>query len=317
MGGGGNQGSLAAGTFNDGNGQGCALHRVRTGAQLIEQQQALVVHLPQDLHNVGHMGGEGGQALLNALLVAHIRQHPVEYTHGAAAVGRDMQAALGHQTQKADGFQGNGLAAGVGAGDDQGVELLTQLHGDGHCLGLVQQRVPGPAQGHAAPAADLRTAGVQLIAQLRPGKDHVQVHQNVIVPQNILHGPGAGGGQLPQDAVDLLFLPGLQLLELVVGLHHAHGLHKQRGPGGGDVVYQARHAALALGLYRHHEPPVPLGDQGLLQDLGIGRRRDDALQDLPPLGGGQPHFPPDIRQLAAGGVGNGLLIQNGGADLLL
>ena len=24
--------------------------------------------------------------------------------------------------------------------DDQGVELLTQLHGDGHCLGLVQQR---------------------------------------------------------------------------------------------------------------------------------------------------------------------------------
>ena len=82
-------------------------------------------------------------------------------------------------------------------------------------------------------------------------------------------------------------------------------------------MYQARHAALALGLYRHHEPPVPLGDQGLLQDLGIGRRRDDALQDLPPLGGGQPHFPPDIRQLAAGGVGNGLLIQNGGADLLL
>ena len=75
---------------------------------------------------------------------------------------------------------------------------------------LVADRLAGPpaaffrcfaAQGHAAPAADLRTAGVELIAQLRPGKDHVQVHQNVIVPEDVLHLGGAGGGQLPQDAV--------------------------------------------------------------------------------------------------------------------
>ncbi len=150
-----------------------------------------------------------------------------------------MQAALGHQAQQANGFQGHGFAAGVGAGDDQGVELLTQLHGDRHRLGLVQQRMPGPAQGHAAPAADLRAAGVELIAQLRPCKDHIQLHQNVVVPEDVLHLGSAGGGQLPQDAVDLLLLPGLQLLQLVVGLHHAHGLHKQRSPGGGDVVDQA------------------------------------------------------------------------------
>ena len=47
-------------------------------------------------------------------------------------------------------------------------------------------------------------------------------------------------GQHPQDPVDLLLLPRLQLPQLVVGLHHAHGLHEQRGAGGGDVVYQTR-----------------------------------------------------------------------------
>ena len=317
VGGGGDQRPLTAGAFDDGNGQGRALDGVRTGSQLVKQQQALVVHLPQDLHDVGHMGGEGGQALFDALLVAYVCQHPVEHPDGAAAVGGDVQAALGHQAQQADGFQGHGLAAGVGAGDHQGVELLAQLHGDGHGPGLVQQGVPGTAQCHAAPAADLRTAGVELIAQLCPGEDHVQVHQNVIVPEDVLHLGSAGGGQLAQDAVDLLLLPGLQLLQLVVGLHHAHGLHKQRGPGGGDVVDQAGHTALALGLHRHHEPAVPLGDQGLLQHLGIGRRGDDLLQNLPSLAGSDPHFPPDIRQLGAGGVGDGLLVQNGGADLLL
>ena len=78
-------------------------------------------------------------------------------------------------------------------------------------------------------------------------------------------------------------------------------------------MHEAGHGALVLRLDRHHEPPVPLGDQGLLQDLGIGRRRDDALQDLAALGGRHPHLPPDIRQLRAGGVGDGLLVQNGAA----
>ena len=50
-------------------------------------------------------------------------------------------------------------------------------------------------------------------------------------------------------------------------------------------MYQTRQTALALRLYRHHEPPVPLGDQRLLQHLGVGGRRDDPLQDLPSLAG--------------------------------
>ena len=155
--------------------------------------------------------------------------------------------------------------------------------------------MPRPFQADGALAHHLRAAGVHGIAQLGPGKDHVQMHQHVIVQQDVLHGVGALSGQLPQDALDLLFLPGLQLLQLVVGLHHAHGLHEQRGAGGGDVVYQTRQTALALRLHRHHEPPVPLGDQRLLQHLGVGGGGDDFLQDLPSLAGGDAHFPPDVQ----------------------
>ena len=220
---------------------------------------------------------ESGQALLDALLVTHVRQNTGEHLHGALVSGGDVQAALGHQTQKADGLQRHGLTAGVGAGDDQRIEPPAQLHRHRHGLGLIQQGVPRPLQVDAAPLAHHGTPRVHGVAQLRPGKDGVQLHQHIVVIEDRLPLGGALAGQDPQDAVDLLVLLGLQLLHLVVGLHHAHGLHKQCSAGGGHVVDKSRQTALALRLYRHHEPPVTLGDQRLLQHLGVGGGGDDAL----------------------------------------
>ena len=79
---------------------------------------------------------------------------------------------------------------------------------------------------------------------------------------------------------------------------------------------QTRQTALALGLHRHHEAAVPLGDEGLLQNLGIGGGGDDPLQNLPALAGCQTHLTPDVGKLGAGGVGNGFLVQNGSVDLV-
>ena len=277
----------------------------------------MAVRLLQNLHDVHHVGGEGGQALLNALLVADIRQHPVEYAHRAAVVGGDVEPALGHEGQKAQGLQAHGLAAGVGPGDDQGVEPLAQLNGDGHGTARVQQGVAGVAEADAAVAPDLRPAGVHLIAELAPGEDEIQAHQQIVVREDVAAAARRLGGQLPKDALDLLFLLGLQLLELVVGLDHTHGLHKDGGAAGADVVDKAREAGAELRLHRHHEPAVPLGDDGLLEDLAVALGGDDLLQYLPALGGRHPHVAADVRQGGAGGVGDYVLLQDGGEDPLL
>ena len=180
-----------------------------------------------------------------------------------------METALGHQRQKADGLEGHGLAAGVGAGDDQRVEALPQPQVVGHRLGRVQQGMAGLFQLDTAPAQP-GLAGVHPSGKLGPGKDHVQHHQQIIVLDNILFMPGAVGGELPQNALDLFFLPGLELPQLVVGLDHAHWLDEKGAAGAGHVVNQAGNVVFVLRLYRHHVPAGAHGDDGFLKVLGLG-----------------------------------------------
>ena len=87
----------------------------------------------------------------------------------------------------------------------------------------------GAAEGNAAVRADLGPRGVHLVAQLAAGKDEVEVDENVIVPQDRLGKACRLGGEGKEDALDLLFFLGLQLLELVVRLHDAHRRRKCRG----------------------------------------------------------------------------------------
>ena len=263
------------------------------------------------------MGGEGGEALLNALLVADVRQHPVIDRHGAAVRHGDVEAALGHQRQQAQGLEAHGLAAGVGPGDHQSVEGPPQLNVNADRRLGVQQGVPGLAEVNHPVPANLRPHAVHLVAQLAPGKDQVQVDQGVVVPLDGLPVGRRLGGELGENPVDLLLLLGLQLHVLVVGLNHPHGLHEHRGPGGGDVVNQPRQVPFVLRLHRHHKASVPLSDDGLLQYLPVGGRGDDLLQNLAAPGLGRPHVPPDVRQFRRRGVGDGVLIGNAPLDLLL
>ena len=80
---------------------------------------------------------------------------------------------------------------------------------------------------------------------------------------------------------------------------------------------QSRQVALVLRLHRHHEAAVPLGDDGLLQNFPIAGGGDDLLKDLAALGLGRPHVAADVRQLRAGGIGDGVLVRDGPLDLLL
>ena len=80
---------------------------------------------------------------------------------------------------------------------------------------------------------------------------------------------------------------------------------------------KARQAPLALGLDGHDEAPVALGDKRLLQRALVAGRGDDLLQDLSALGACRTLVTADIRQLGAGGVGDLVLGEDGGRDLIL
>ncbi len=77
------------------------------------------------------MGGEGGEILLDGLIVADVGEHGVEDGE-LGSVGRDGDSGLRHEGEEADGFQGDGFAAGVGAGDDQLAGFAFEFDGDGN-----------------------------------------------------------------------------------------------------------------------------------------------------------------------------------------
>ena len=108
--------------LQDGDGQGGALSGIRAGPQLVEEHQAVRGDMLQKGHDVCHVGGEGAEALLNALLVPDVREHIGKYAQLGAVQGRDVEACLAHQGEKPNGFQGDCLSSCVGACDDEQVK---------------------------------------------------------------------------------------------------------------------------------------------------------------------------------------------------
>ena len=167
--------------LNDGRSQSRTLSRVGARAQLIEEHQSSVIALRHHIHDGSHVAGEGRKALGNGLLVADIRENGLEGRKSAAVSRGNVQAALGHQGEQTDGFQGDGFAAGVGAGDDHGIKIRAKPDGNrNHGFG-VNERVTSLAQLHPALLVHDRLPSSHLIAELGFGKDHIQLHQQLIV----------------------------------------------------------------------------------------------------------------------------------------
>ena len=152
--------------------------------------------------------------------------------------------------------------------------------------------------------------------QLGPGEDTVQGDEGAVVVLDALLEAGAVGGQLRQDALDLLLLLQFQLLQLIVGVDHAHRLDEEGAAGAGHIVDQAGNFVLMLALHRHHIAPTPHGDDIVLQVLGLVGG-DEPVEHIPHLARRRPDVAADVRQLGGGGVGDLLLAENGSGDLLL
>ena len=167
--------------FDDCHSQSCTLGGVRTGTQFVEQHQRTVITLSNHIHDGPHMGREGGQALGNTLFVADIRQNGIEGGQLAAVTGGNVQTALRHQGKQADGLQSYRLTAGIGAGDDHGIEIRAQADSDGHHSLGIDQGVPGFAQVNFTLVVHDGGPGPHPVGQLGLGENHIQLHQHLIV----------------------------------------------------------------------------------------------------------------------------------------
>ena len=120
----------SAEVLGDGNGQRGALFGIGGGAEFVEQDQRMRGRGARDEIDVGDVGGEGGEILLDGLIVADVGEDGVEDGQ-LGAVGRDGHSGLRHQGEQASGFERDGFAAGVGAGDDELAAGAFELDGEG------------------------------------------------------------------------------------------------------------------------------------------------------------------------------------------
>jgi len=96
------------------------------------------------------MRRERRKALGDALFVSDICIHGVEEGHFAAFGGGQMQPGLGHGREESAGLERHGLAARVGARDDERRKILSHPKRDGHDLLFVDQGMPAFADDQGA-----------------------------------------------------------------------------------------------------------------------------------------------------------------------
>ena len=250
------------------------------------------------------MPREGGQALGNGLLIANIRQNGIKGGEHTAVTGRNMKAALRHERQQSDGFQGDGFAAGIGACDDHGIKIRAQPQRNGNDLFGVDQRMPGVAQLYPALVVHDGGPGPHLIAQLGLCENHIQPDEHFHIHADVFCIGGSLCGELCQNALDFLFLLQLQLPQGVIGIYGRHGLYEVCRPCGGNIMHQSGHIVFALGFHGDHIAALANGDDGLPQKFAVSRGGNDLLKAVPDFPRLDAHMAADVCQGRGGGIGD-------------
>ena len=300
--------------IQDRDGQGRALGRVGAGAQLIEEAQALAVDAAEDVHDGLHMGGEGGQTLLDALLVADVGKDIAEEGELAPVTCRNVESRHAHQLEEADRLERDRLAARVGAGDDDHIVFAAQLDIDGHDRLVVDQGMPPLADMDVVFVVEDGPGRILLHGQVGAGKNEIQLRhilRVVLELHEVLARLRRQGGQ---DLLDLLFLLQGQLAQAVVEGDDGSGLNEEGRARGGLVVDQARHLRLVLRLDGNAVAVAAQGDHAVLQIGRIGRV-DHLRQLLVDPVPGLLDLPPDLAQGGGGVIRHLFLGDDAAADL--
>ena len=244
------------------------------------------------------MGGEGTQALFDALFIPDVGVHLIKYRQFRAVAGRDMQAGLAHQGQKPDGFQRYSLAPGVRTGHDQQIKIIAESYRDRDHAPLIKQRMPAFPDVDAAFPVQERTAPAHGQGQRAPGKDKVQVCKRPVVGMDLFDILRGLFAQTCQDHLDLFLFFCVELLQVIVQLHDCHRLNEQGGAGGRLVVDQPLHPGAVFGFDRDAVPVSPHGNDGVLETGAQGSVHQTVQSTVDPVVD-SGYTAPDVLQRAA------------------
>ena len=222
------------------------------------------------------MAAEGGEVLLQRLLIADVGQHLATPGQAGRAAAGEKQAGAGHQGRQPQAFEGHRFAAGIGAGDRHHPQLLShpQAHRHHRPAGIASLL---PQQQRMAQLPELkgsRRIGLQFWPH-RPqpgaiaGPRHagIEPHQHRL---QVRQGPSLLPHQSAQLCEDLLLdlpLAALQLPKPVAQGNHRLGLYEHRAARSGAVVHDAGHLGGRAGLHRQHRPAVALRHHRVLQQV--------------------------------------------------
>ncbi len=122
------EGAGRAEVLDDGHAERAALFGIGGRAQFVQQHQRIGRDVERHLADVGDVRGKGAEVFLDGLVVADIGQHLLEERELGLGGGH-RQAGLRHQAEQSHGLQRDGLAAGVGAADQQRAAFVRRVPG--------------------------------------------------------------------------------------------------------------------------------------------------------------------------------------------
>ena len=184
-----------------------------------------------------------------------------------------MQPALRHDHQQPDGLERDGLAAGVGAGDDHGARARRQVNIVGHNLRRVDQRVARLKQsnfgglrrafclwrsilpGFYAPLGALlvhqrvqdRLVGAHLFGIFGLGKGQVDFGQRFHARVDHAALQPNLRGNFGQHPADFIALGQFHFAHFIVQFHHRQRFNEKGRAARGLVMHNGLDLALELG----------------------------------------------------------------------
>ncbi|HRJ21321.1 MAG TPA: hypothetical protein PLF84_19910, partial [Bryobacteraceae bacterium] len=201
--------AAAAEFVEDGDAEGAAFIGVGGAAEFVEQDEGAGLGGFDHFADAGDVGAETGEGVFDGLVVADVGEDVGEDGEGGFG-GGDGPTGLGHEGERTGGFHGDGLAAGVGAGNEEGAQGAVEGEGEGDdafplaAKEVVEEGVAGvlEVKDGGFVGGESGDDGVGLYGEVGAGEDGVE------------GGEGAGGeadfggvfaeacGQFGEDAMD-------------------------------------------------------------------------------------------------------------------